>query len=351
MTCRGVHPGDAEHVHPHRRPRVLRRVMRCRILHLRGDMRVLFGLFLLLLGQPLAASPSLDAVLIERLRKSPAVAGLAYGVVERDGRITIGTVGQRNIETGEPVTRETLFRSGSSTKMMVAAALLQTMHARSLPVSTTVGAIAPDVAPHLRPLTVHQLLSMSAGLAEAGADSGPLEDGSLAERARTGFRLELFAPPGTVFSYANGGYDLAGHLLERLTGKPFADAMAETLFKPAGLTRSFYRPLEAFSYTASQGHVAGPDGKATVVRPIPDNVPERPSGIAFNTAEDFGRFLYLLLNEGRSPEGTQVLAPSVVAAMTARHNACLRPPSIRLTATASRALWLTAVRSLNMEVE
>jgi CubicO group peptidase (beta-lactamase class C family) len=162
---------------------------------------------------------------------------------------------------------------------------------------------------------------MSAGLAEAGADSGPLEDGSLAERARTGFRLELFAPPGTVFSYANGGYDLAGHLLERLTGKPFADAMAETLFKPAGLTRSFYRPLEAFSYTASQGHVAGPDGKATVVRPIPDNVPERPSGIAFNTAEDFGRFLYLLLNEGRSPEGTQVLAPSVVAAMTARHNA------------------------------
>jgi CubicO group peptidase (beta-lactamase class C family) len=208
-----------------------------------------------------------------------------------------------------------LFRPGSTTKMMVAAALLQVMHARRMPRSTTVGTIAPHAHASLRQLTVHQLLSMTAPLTNGEKDNGPLGDTALAERVKTGADLAIFDKRDTVFSYSNSAYDLAGHLLEQLVGKPFPDAMKEVLFTPAGMTRSFYRPLEAASYSFSQGHQLLAPHKVGVVRPWTENAVERPSGTLFTNVVDVARFVLLLRNEGVSSERREVVSPEVVRSM------------------------------------
>jgi CubicO group peptidase (beta-lactamase class C family) len=240
---------------------------------------------------------------------------LAYAVVEKDGSISQGSVGISNIETGAPVQSEMLFRPGSTTKMMVAAALLQVMHARKMSRSTTVGTIAPQAHASLRQLTVHQLLSMTAPLTNGEEDNGPLEETALAERVKSGTDLTVFDKRDTIFSYSNGAYDLAGHILEQLVGKPFPDAMKEVLFTPAGMTRSFYRPLEAATYSFSQGHHLITPDKVGVVRPWTDNAVERPSGTLFTNVVDVARFVLLLRNEGVSSGGGRVLAPEVVRSM------------------------------------
>jgi CubicO group peptidase (beta-lactamase class C family) len=80
----------------------------------------------------------------------------------------------------------------------------------------------------------------------------------------------LFAPPGDIFSYSGPGYWLAGLVLERVHGKPYADVMREQLFQPLGMERSTLRPIEALTYDFSQGHEAA--GEALkVVRPMAEN--------------------------------------------------------------------------------
>lgn len=64
----------------------------------------------------------------------------------------------------------------------------------------------------------------------------------------------FFAEPGRIFSYSNPGYIVAGHAIEQLTGKLYADAMGEKLFRPLGMTRSTFRPTVALTFPLSQGH-------------------------------------------------------------------------------------------------
>jgi CubicO group peptidase (beta-lactamase class C family) len=83
--------------------------------------------------------------------------------------------------------------------MMVAAALLQVMHARKMSRRTTVGMIAPQAHASLRQLTVHQLLSMTAPLTNGEKDNGPLDDAALAERVISGADLTVFDKRDTIF--------------------------------------------------------------------------------------------------------------------------------------------------------
>lgn len=271
---------------------------------------------LLLAGaQPSIASPALDKELSALIAKRPLTPGLAYAVVESDGSVTTGAVGISNVETSVPLNADMLLRPGSTTKMMVAAALLQAMHVRGMSPSTKVGTIAPDAHSSLHEVTVHHLLSMTAPLVAGTKNNGPLDDEALAVRVKSGADLALFDKRIGIYSYSNGAYDLAGYLLERLVGKAFPDAMKEVLFTPAGMTKSFYRPLEAATYPISQGHEPIAPDKAAVVRPWPEIAAERPSGTLFTNVGDFARFIVLLRNDGASSTGQQVLAAEVVRSM------------------------------------
>jgi CubicO group peptidase (beta-lactamase class C family) len=53
--------------------------------------------------------------------------------------------------------------------------------------------------------------------------------------------LPLFAPPGTVWSYNNAGFALAGRVVEVVTGRSIQDALRTLVFEPIGLTRAFTR--------------------------------------------------------------------------------------------------------------
>ena len=71
------------------------------------------------------------------------------------------------------------------------------------------------------------------------------------------------------------------------------------------MTRSTFRLDMASTYPLAQGHRVS-DGRAYVVRPVPDNPAVWPSGALFSTANDLCRWLLALMNDGRL-EGKQVL--------------------------------------------
>lgn len=260
----------------------------------------------------------LERVALEELKETKTP-GAAIAVVSGDRVLLVKGFGVANVETGEAVTPDTLFRMGSTTKMLTALALLNLSEAGKMRFDRPVGDYAKGLDPKIAQLTAHQLLTHTAGLRDDGAGDGPVEDASLAARVRSWKEDFFFAGPSKIHSYSSPGYWLAGFVAEELTGKPYPDAMDELVFKPLGMRRTTLRPLVAMTYTLAQGHVPGGEsGKMIVVRPHPENASARPGGSAFSTANDLARFALALVNNGWL-DGKQVVPAETLKTLSTPH--------------------------------
>jgi hypothetical protein len=140
---------------------------------------------------------------IESRMRSGGIPGAAIVIVHGDHVVHARAFGVTSIESKIPVTTDTLFRLGSTTKMFVAAAALRLADAGKLQLDAPVRALLPDVDPALRRLTLHQLLTHTAGLRDDAPMQGPLDETSMHERVKTWNDGAFFAAPGEIFSYAN----------------------------------------------------------------------------------------------------------------------------------------------------
>jgi CubicO group peptidase (beta-lactamase class C family) len=243
--------------------------------------------------------------------------GAAIGIVQ-DGRLVSAKgFGAANVETGAPVTPETLFRLGSTTKMLTAAAVATFAAEGKLDFEDPVGKYIQGLDPAIAALTVNQILSHTAGIKDEAVMNGRHDDAALGQEIR-GWKSDwLFTKPGVIFSYANPGYWLAGYLAETLAGKPYAEVMEERVFTPVGMVSSTLRPLMAMTRQLSQGH--GPvNGAVAVLRPAPDNAANWPAGSVFSNLRDLSRFTIAMMNTGKL-DGKQVFSPKVVTALTTPH--------------------------------
>jgi CubicO group peptidase (beta-lactamase class C family) len=229
---------------------------------------------------------------VERLMQSGSVPGAAIVVVKEGQVIHSRAYGVTSVETSVPVTTKTLFRLGSTTKMFVALATLKLVDEGRMQLSQPIGELVPGLAPSLRPLTVEQLLTHTAGLSDDAPMSGPLEEAALHERVTSWKDDVLFAPPGEIYSYASTGYALLGDAIAQVTKQPFSAAMRKLVLEPMGMRDSTFLPLEAFTHAVAVGHDRG-----GVIRPTPEHAGNYPPGSLFTSAEDLGRFFAALQPE------------------------------------------------------
>jgi len=289
------------------------------------------ALGLLLAGLPLAAAeptaapataaaPAFDFAALDKAFDADLTAGRAPGgvvaVVSGDKIVWQKAFGVASLETQEPVKPGMLFQIGSVTKTMTAAALLSLAAEGAVELNAPIGKYLPGLAPKLAALTLHQLLSQTSGLTDVAAEGGPPDDNALAAAATHEWTDELRAlPPGRSFSYSNPGYALAGRVLEKMTGAPFADVMIDRIFSPLGLGHSTLRSTMALTYPHAVGHTTDATGKLRVARPASDDGRFRPAGSAtWSNAEDLARFATTLVNEGRL-DGNVLLPTAIVAQM------------------------------------
>jgi CubicO group peptidase (beta-lactamase class C family) len=111
---------------------------------------------------------------------------------------------------------------------------------------------------------------------------------------------------------------MAGYLVEVLSGKPYADAMAERVFGVCGMNHTTLRPMMAMTYPLAQGHDVPATGEPTIARPAADNASGWPAGSVFSSAPDLARFVIAFLNDGML-DGKRALDPRIFAAMSSPH--------------------------------
>jgi CubicO group peptidase (beta-lactamase class C family) len=238
--------------------------------------------------------------------------GAAVVVVVRDQVVFAKGFGVSNVETRAPVTPDTLFRIASTTKMLTAAALVALAEQGKIKLDEPIGKYVKGLSPKLSQVTVHQLLTHTAGLRDSASYYGPHDDSALAAFVRSWTNDYLIGNPGEVYSYSNIGYGLAAFVLETVTARPFADAINEILFQPLGMRRTTLRPTEAMTYPLSQGHeIPSAQISPIIIRPFADDSRYWANGGVFTSVADFARFAVAFLNQGKL-EGKQVLSPRVV---------------------------------------
>jgi CubicO group peptidase (beta-lactamase class C family) len=147
---------------------------------------------------------------------------------------------------------------GSITKQFTAAAILKLEMQGKLRVSDPIGKYLPDVPPDKAGITIHHLLTHTAGFRGdfGGRDSDPTSRDDLV-------KLVLAAPlkyqPGERYEYSNEGYSLAGAIVERVSGQTYESFLSANLFKPAGMTSTGYVLPQWAPGRLARGYLEGQD--------------------------------------------------------------------------------------------
>ena len=242
---------------------------------------------------------------VQTVLDDTGVPGAGIALVRQSGVEWAGGVGLADRDRRTPVTANTHFRAGSISKTFIAMALVQLSEDGDLDLDTPVAEIASEVAINNswepgNPVRVIHLLQHTAGFDDMHFNEiYNLEDSPdlpLLEVLRRNPRSrDVRWRPGTRVSYSNPGYGIAGYLIEKITGKPYEDFIAERTFTPIGMTTSSFRLLREDEARLAQGYRAA-TGPPVGYPPIY----LRPAGNLHTSPAELGTFVHVLLNWGET---------------------------------------------------
>lgn len=277
-----------------------------------------------------AAAPQLagladfvDGVMAQQIA-TREVAGAVVTVVQ-DGKVLFARgYGFADVDKGIAVDpRSTLFRPGSVSKMFTWAALLQQVERGKVSLDADVNTYLDFRIPEFegKPIRVRDLFAHTPGMSDTGGITAPTPDKLVpyTEWMRTHVPKRLWAP-GTEVSYSNYGAALAGYIVERVSGEPFADYVEKHVFAPLGMASTTFRePLPARLAPRMTRGYTFKDGRFSA-EPFELYSNIMPAGSGTSSAPDMARFMMAMLNGGAlgkarilKPESVKLLMSDSVA--------------------------------------
>jgi CubicO group peptidase (beta-lactamase class C family) len=253
---------------------------------------------------------------IPQLMADQDVPGLAVALVDRDRVLWTQGFGDRD-DQGHPVEPQTIFGVESMSKVFTATAVMQAVQSGRLDLDEPVTTYLPGFTVHSafeahpeRRITLRMLLSHTAGFTHEApvGNSNELDPGSFEEHVRSIADTWLRFPAGTGFAYSNLGIDLAGFVLQRVGGAPFAEVVRSSLLAPLGMERSTFDRASI----QEDGNRASPHVDSFPDPPLYE--PVTAAGGLYSSADDLARFLRFQLGGG-ALDGRRVLAAASMREM------------------------------------
>ncbi len=249
----------------------------------------------------------------------------AVVVAVRDGRTIFSKgYGFADIESQKPMQpQSTILRVGSISKLITATAVIQMVDSGMLDLQTDIREyIEPDILKsYTHPITLHQLLTHSAGIGDRFAGQGVRNSAELLN-LKDYLMTSLSPPvskPGETINYSNQGITLAGYAVEKTTGVPFANYARDTIFQPLGMNRTTFVPAAEDLSDIARGYNWVFERQR--IMPLRHWKPYPASSLTA-TAQDMARFMLAHLNAGNrsyEPEKNwRILSTGAAAKMHSR---------------------------------
>lgn len=293
----------------------------------------------------------LDAIL-HRYVDEGELPGVQVAVTRRGELIHRDLYGHTDVEAQRPVQDDTIYRIYSMTKPITSVALMMLFEEGHFllddPVRRWIPELAepmvwtggtadkPETRPAAAPITVHQLLTHTAGLTYGFQHAHPVDE--LYRRvdvgdfttptydldemmARLG-ELPLLYEPGTRWGYSVAT-DVCGALVERLSGERLDEHLRRRIFEPLGMVDTGFHAPGSEIDRCSALYVTLPGMEPRTKMGGAESMTRPPSllgggGGLVGTTDDYLRFCHLLLGGGEL-DGVRLLAPSTLALMTRNH--------------------------------
>ncbi len=266
-----------------------------------------------------------------------AMAGAVLMTGSSTGTPSFETIGCASIAAQVPMRPDTLFWIASNSKQITAAALMLLVEEGKVGLDAPVSDYLPEFKGQMftaeeddvhkllrlpaRPATVRDLVSHTSGISPWSGD-GRLNTGTLRERALACALTPLRFEPGTKWEYGNGGFEVAGRIIEVVSGETLELFMQTRLFEPLGMSETTFWPSEAQVQRLATPYAPSPDASGLAEAALPFTSPlsemsgsPSPGGGLFSTAHDLFAFGRLIAGGGVF-EGRRLLSEASVRTMT-----------------------------------
>ncbi len=250
------------------------------------------------------------------MQRTP-IPGLAVGVWH-DGIEQVAGFGVTSVENPLPVTPDTLFQVGSISKTFTATALMRLREMGKVDLDTPIRAYLPDF--RLRDeqvaarVTIKHLLTHTGGwLGDYFNDFG-FGDDAQAKMLIEIAKLPQFTPLGEVWSYCNTGFNIAGRIVEVITGQTYEAAIKEMILDPLDMKLTFFFPHDVMTHRFAVGHEIVEKG-AVVARPWPIGRAGHPVGGVVSGVIDLLKYARFHMGDGLGllkPESIKLMQTPII---------------------------------------
>jgi CubicO group peptidase (beta-lactamase class C family) len=305
--------------------------------------------------KPSTVSERLDALIVKNIRDRKIAGATAW--VFHEGQVVYeNAIGFQDIANLIPMSVRTRFRLASMTKPITSVGIMMLVERGLLRLDQPLSSLLPHFSsptvaqgglaprPAAGPITIAHLLSHTSGLTYGLFNQTPqvtlinslgLCEGltpskiSLQDNMQTLSQIPLVADPGTAWQYGMST-DVLGAVIEKVSGQTLEAFLDKELFQPLKMQQTSFgvQPDEedflATLYCPNDSKQIAPVTEEiyrvgnVAVSPhaaFPDNQYRSGGAGLVSTAQDYSRFLRMLLNEGEF-EGVRFLKPETIQTMT-----------------------------------
>lgn len=263
---------------------------------------------------------------IPKLMRSTHTVGLTIALVDGDRTVWARGFGSADSAAKVPVTADTLFHIGSTSKTLTADAVMQLVEQGRVDLDAPLSRYVPEFKMLPRfpgsVITVRSVLDMHSGI-PGDADNGQITAGKPYPQFRASLLRTLSKSyperrVNTVWAYANSGFTLLQNLVENVTGQSFLSYTREHLFAPMGMEHTTFDDTTPATGELSHGYqaVTGADGAVKVVAQPREYINAWGTGSVVSSANEMASYLKTMIGGGVAPSGERILGSSTLRQMT-----------------------------------
>lgn len=204
-----------------------------------------------------------DALIAAALKK-PGAVGFSVAVARGDKVILAKGYGLADVELNVPANADTMFRIGSVTKQFTATMIMRLIEQNKMSLDDDITTYLPDFPTQGHTVTIRNLLNHTSGIVsytDIGEEWEKLQPLELSHQQLIDLIKDkpFNFDPGQKWKYNNTGYYLLGMIVEKVTGKTYAECVMTEFFEPLGLMHIRYDtngeivPGRAQGYTIEKG--------------------------------------------------------------------------------------------------
>jgi len=237
---------------------------------------------------------------IEKVRVESGLPGLGIALVDQNGPYWVAGLGEADKTSHKPVTEDTLFRIGSTSKMFVALAVLKLVEEGKLDLSAKLSELVPELYfenswEKTNPLLLVHLLEHTTGWDDISFAVYSKQDATMSLKDALDFHPQYRKSrwiPGTRFAYNNGGPAVAAYIVQKITGQNFEDYVQAQFLNPLQMPSTTF--FESDDFKQRGASLYSFDGKKQPYW----HLILRPAGSMNSSARDMANYLQFLIGRG-----------------------------------------------------